>query len=503
MPGKALIYQLERARRATNQQFSSDVGASRKRCERLLDFVREAWPVLLPDTPYVYGWHIGLLARHLEAVTHGEMLAKGLDNRLLMNVPPGSMKSLLVSVFWPAWEWTLYPHLQYITASFRDDFCKRDSRRFSALVRSDWYQQRWPVDITSLGDMRTANARGGWREALPFGSLTGGRADRLILDDPHSVDGAESDADRERATIRFRESASLRLNDPAASAIVIIMQRLHQQDISGVIEQYKLGYVHVMLPMRFEPERACETPFGKDVRTTEGELLFPERFSEAVVERDELTISAHAVASQFQQRPTPRGGLTFKRHWFKMCDAAPEACRWVRGWDLAATEKDKGAFTVGVLVGRHKPTRQFYIKNVVRARIGNPEAMIVNTAAQDGKFVEIDLPQDPGAAGKIQARSLIAALVGYNAHCSPESGDKVQRSMPVAAQAEAGNVSIVRGEWNNAFLDEIEMFPAGYKDQVDALSRAFSRFTGGQGDGIAGPIIISSKRTYVGDHPEN
>jgi predicted phage terminase large subunit-like protein len=502
LPSLAEI-QAERRRRSTSHQLSSDIDSVKARCKSLAGFVREAWSILLPETPYNHNWHIDLICLHLEAISSGAFLARGLENRLLINVPPGTMKSLLVCVFWPAWEWCNRPNLQYIATSYREDFCVRDSNRFRKLVSSDWYQRHWPIGFVKDGETIIENERGGFRQTVPFSSLTGGRADRLLIDDPHSIDTAESDAERDKATMRFRESATNRLNDPKTSAIVVVMQRLHEKDISGVILALKMPYVQIMLPMRFEPERRCTTPFGEDIRTKEGELLFLDRFPRAVVDRDEAAMGAYAVAGQDQQRPSPRGGLLFKRTWFKVLKAAPANLRRVRGWDLAASEDKHSAYTAGVLLGHDQPKRQFYIENVVRERVPNPEPTIINTASQDGRDVEIDLPQDPGGAGKIQARALIGALAGYNAFSSPESGDKIARADPVAAQAQAGNIFVIEGPWNDAFFEELEKFPTGqYKDQVDALSRAFGRFILTPGSAIVGPVIIGGVSGYFGDHPQ-
>ena len=495
----------EKARRSIERQAKIEGRSVEKQCATLAGFVRQAWPVLFPDTPYVHGWHIDFICQHLESITRGVFLEKGYDNRLLANVPPSTMKSLLVSVFWPAWEWGScgLAHLQYITTSFREDFCLRDARRMRTLVMSTWYQQHWGdrVKLVNTGEGHIENSAGGWRQAVAFGSLTGGKCDRLILDDPHSVDGAESDKDRDRAVLRFRESATTRLNDPRRSAIVVIMQRLHEKDIAGTIISLKLKYVHIMLPMRFEIDRRCVTPLGEDPRTIAGELLFPERFPRDIVDRDERTMGAYATASQHQQRPAPRGGLLFKTHWFKFVKAVPGNCRRIRGWDLAASETEGAAFTCGVRIAYDPALRHFYIENVVRERVSNPEPLMKRIAATDGNQCEISLPQDPGAAGKIQARSIIASLVGYNAYASPETGDKETRARPVAAQAEAGNVSIVEADWNEAFMDELAKFPAGaFKDQVDALSRAFSRFVMQTPAPIYMPQILRAPKQYHGDY---
>jgi hypothetical protein len=224
--------------------------AIREQCKPLVGFIRAAWPHIpeLADKPYVHGWHIDVISLHLEAISSGKLLEMGYQNRFLANIPPGTMKSLLCSVFWPAWEWTQDPSLQFIATSYRDDFCNRDTSRMRALVCSEWYQMLWGkdhevngklvrgVEMVARGDSRISNTAGGWREGVPFGSLTGSRADRIILDDPSSVDTAESDAQRNRTALRFRESVPLRLNNPQKSAIVVIMQRLHVDDVSGIIE---------------------------------------------------------------------------------------------------------------------------------------------------------------------------------------------------------------------------------------------------------------------------
>jgi hypothetical protein len=232
---------------------------ARERCKTLAGFIREFFPLLHPGQPYVHSWNIDFLCAHLEAITFGNFLALGLSNRLLANVPPGTMKSLLVNVFWPAREWGPcgLSWLQYVATSHRDDLCARDSRRMRAVVESDKYQTLWPMRLIRAAEMSFENDKGGWRESIPIGSLTGGRGHRLLIDDPHSIDGSESEATRERTVRNFRESASQRMADPATSAIVLIMQRLHQGDLSGVAVDEGFGYVQVMLPMEFEPDRCC------------------------------------------------------------------------------------------------------------------------------------------------------------------------------------------------------------------------------------------------------
>ena len=442
--------------------------------ESLAEFAQLAWPILEPATPLKWGWALDAICQHLEAVTAGEI------TRLLMNVPPGSMKSLLCGVIWPAWEWGPkgMPEKRFLGTAHSQSLAVRDSMKCRRLIGSEWYQARWPIALTSDQNAKTKfeNDKTGFREAMAFTSMTGSRGDRVILDDPISADNANSEAELENARITFTETLPTRVNSDR-SAIVVIMQRLHEKDTSGVILDMGLKYEHLMIPMRYEEERACSTGIGwEDPRSTDGELMFPERFPETQVDELERTLGSYGTAGQLQQRPAPRGGGMFKREWLQVVEAAPVTCRWVRGWDLAATEGANAAFTAGVLLGRDLDGRLF-VADVVRAQAGpaRVEALLKATASLDGAKVRGSIPQDPGQAGKSQVRHLIAMLAGYDYRASPESGDKETRAAPLAAQAEAGNLFLVRGEWNRDFVDELTTFPVGkFKDQVDALSRAFS-----------------------------
>lgn len=450
----------------------------------LADFAKLAWHVLEPSTPLRWGWALDAICQHLEAVTKGEI------KRLLMNVPPGTMKSLLTGVIFPAWEWgpAGMPQRRFLGTAHKQDLAIRDAMKCRRLIQSRWYQERWPVELVTDNNakLRFENTATGFREAMAFTSMTGARGDRVILDDPLSADDANSEAALTAAEVTFTEALPTRVNNED-SAIIVIMQRLHERDTSGVILERDLGYTHLCLPMRFEEERRCSTGIGfTDPRKTDGELLFPERFPEAQVAELEKTLGSYATAGQLQQRPVPRGGGMFRRDWFEVVPAAPAGCRWVRGWDLAATADANAAWTAGVLIGKAADGR-FYIADATRIQ-GSPaevERLLVNTAAQDDAAygrVQGSIPQDPGQAGKSQAQYLIRQLAGRSYRATPESGDKVTRADPLASQAEAGNVLIVAGPWNREFLGELTMFPNGkFKDQVDAASRAFAELVQPEG----------------------
>lgn len=453
----------------------------------LASFARLAWPILEPATPLKWGWALDSICAHLEAVSAGEI------KRLLMNVPPGSMKSLLTGVIWPAWEWGPggKESIRYLATAHKQDLAVRDNMKARRLIQSRWYQRLWPVMLTSDQNAKTKfeNAATGFREAMAFTSMTGSRGDRVILDDPHSVDDANSPTKLEGDILTFREALPSRVNNDE-SAIIIIMQRLHERDVSAVA--LDLGYEHLCIPMRYEIGRSRHVVGNSDPRENDGELMFPERFSEKQVEELERSLGTYASAGQLQQRPAPREGGLFKRGWFKFLEAKPSGPRrYVRAWDLAATKKatsNNPDWTAGVIMSRGQDGI-FLIEGVERLR-GSPMDVvdaIKSRAATDGRSVTIRLPQDPGQAGKAQAEQMVRDLAGYPVKVERPTGEKATRAMPAAAQAEAGNVAILktgdpdRDAWIEPFLDEVTMFPgAAHDDQVDAFADALSELALGQ-----------------------
>lgn len=493
-----------------------------------------------PDMGFVHGWAVAAICDALTAVTNGEI------TRLLINVPPGCTKSMTTNVFWPAWEWgpRNLPHHRYISAAYANELSIRDNLRGRDLMLSEWYRGHWGDRFAFKGDqnakMRYENDHAGWRQASSTGAgLTGHRGDRIILDDPHAVRDVESDAVREDALRWFSETLPTRLNKLGKSAIIVIMQRVHERDVSGLILAKELGYEHLMLPMEFEPERRCfvsfqpshvdveprrvfwhpsensalacwrpeppdpekvpvprsEERYDIDPRTEDGELLWPERFDQAAVDELKAAFRAwggtYAEAGQLQQRPAPRGGGMFKREDFVILDEAPpRGGRVVRGWDLAAT-KDGGKFSAGGKVTIDKQGR-VVILDMLRKQ-GSPgevEELIRVAARQDGSGVQQDFPQDPGQAGKAQVAAFAKMLHGVDMTSSPETGKKEDRARPLAAQAEAGNLCLVRAPWNDALINEATLFPNGeYSDQIDAISRAYSN-------------LLRRKAKRVGGTPE-
>jgi predicted phage terminase large subunit-like protein len=445
----------------------------------LSTFTKQAWHVLEPAQPYVHGWHMDAIAEHLEAVTSGQI------NRLLINIPPGTMKSMSVCVFWPAWEWgpRRMPSMRFIGASHEEGLATRDNVKMRRLVQSRWYQARWPIKMTGDQNAKTyfENENTGWRQACPVKSMTGRRGDRVAWDDPHSVEDAHSHAALEEANRVFRETLPTRLNNPKSSAIIVVMQRLSDKDVSGLILSKEIGYDHLCLPMEFDGRRKATSIGYVDPRSVEGDLLFPARFPRSVVERDKKIMGPYAVAGQFQQQPAPPTGGEFETSMLQVVDAVPAGVmQWARGWDLGATE-GAGDYTVGVRIGS-LPDGRYIIAGVAREQYGTAkrDALIKNTADGDSMgLVMQSLPQDPGQAGKGQVAGLTAMLAGHVVHSSPETGDKVVRARPLASQVNVGNVMLLRGAWNQDFIDELQLFPNGrFDDQVDAAARGFQALLG-------------------------
>jgi len=300
----------------------------------------------------------------------------------------------------------------------------------------------------------------------------------IIIDDPHKADEARSDVIRAGVIDWFQTTLESRKNSPD-TPIIVIMQRLHEKDLAGWLLGAKPG---------IEPggngevwESLCLSVWNDD-----NTPLWPEKHSAEALERMERAAS-YVFAGQYRQRPAPPDGGLFKPDRIEIIDALPagQAIRWVRGWDLAATEQSTKSsdpdWTAGGKLGQLADGR-YVIADMARLREGpdKRDAALKTTASRDGRSVKISLPQDPGQAGKTQALALTRLLAGYSVHTSLESGDKVTRAEPLASQVNVGNVLMLRGPWNDELINEMRMFPNGaHDDQVDSLSRGFEALLGG------------------------
>lgn len=486
-------YLAEVARRVRQEKLEEaqhDAETVRRRCQSFAEFVREAWSIIEPTTPLKWSWHLDAMCLHLEAISRGQ-----LTPRLIINVPPGSSKSTIVTVLWQAYEWGPLGKRghRFVSTSYDLVNVKRDTAKTLAVVTSDWYQELWPeVAMKTKGVLSFSNTATGSRLGVAFKSVTGKRGDRLVIDDPHSLLGAESETERDTAVRGFIEGGLNRINDWETSAIVIVMQRLHTDDLTGALLAKPFGFIHLMIPMEFEPARRCTTPLqvpdgkgGKkdwtDPRSYDGELMDPVRVPPAANAINKLT-GDYAYNGQYQQRPAPREGGMFKVEKIDIVERCPPGGDTCAGWDFAGSKRKKSPYTARVLMTRIGG--DVYVRDVVRKQT-NPtdlNAMLAEVSVEDRNRVPdvlISIPQDPAQAGKYQKWAFADILFGFKFKATPETGDKETRAEPFAALVGAERVHLVRGDWNHDFIEELRNFPAGsLKDQVDAASRAFGELAG-------------------------
>ena len=254
-------------------------------CEdSLLDFVKTFWHVVDPKQPFQSGWVVEAICAHLEAVSRGEL------KRLLINVWPGTSKSSLLDIFLPAWEWgpRNRPAERYICASYSAHLTERDNSRFLRVVTSPLYREFWGdrVHLVKTGVQKVENRETGWKIATSVGGVgTGERGTRVLIDDPNNVNDVESKTMRDATNFWFREVMPDRLASLTDSAVVVIQQRTHEDDVSGQILEHELGYEHLQIPAEYDPARHCRTSIGwEDPRTEAGELGWPERFPRSALD---------------------------------------------------------------------------------------------------------------------------------------------------------------------------------------------------------------------------
>jgi predicted phage terminase large subunit-like protein len=432
-----------------------------------------------------------IVAEHLEAVERGEI------KRLMIFAPPQHGKSELSTRRFPAWYFGKNPDKGVISASYNGDFAKDFGRNVRDIILSKPYHNVFP-DIKIREDNRAADRweleQGGKYFSVGVATGTTGKGAHLFLIDDPIKDRKEADSvgKREDHWNWYRDVVFTRLQENAA--VVMTLTRWHFDDLAGralqLAEQGKgQGWVVLRLPALATPRRDPETKIpilnpdgsvpGDMLGRMPNEPLAPNRFSyEALKEKQEVS-GERSWSAMYQQVPMSEEGGLFQTSWFgDHSGPFPQKRTRVRAWDLGATVD--GDYTVGVLMSRDADGI-FYIENVTRMR-GSPlevERLILRTAAEDGRSVQIRLPQDPGQAGVAQISNLTRKLAGYRVKAQRPTGSKVTRAEPFAAMVEAGNVKLGNGFWRDLFLEEASTFPLGtHDDQIDAAADAFNALLG-------------------------
>jgi predicted phage terminase large subunit-like protein len=431
------------------------------------------------------------------------------------------MKSLAVAVFWPAWVWLTHPATRFLYASYSQQLSNRDSMRCRRLIESRGtttamrddetegtllerigYQgllalledEPWRLAGDQNAKQRFENTASGYRIATSVGgTATGEGGDVIVIDDPHKADEAESDTVRESVLDWHDGTMATRLNDPKRGARVLIMQRLHQRDLTGhLLEQGE--WTHLCLPAQYEPNHPFVWP--DDPRTTEGEPLWPDHVPPSELERLERSLGSYRAAGQLQQRPAPAEGGILKRRWWRFYDRATEALPHfttiAQSWDTSFTDTENSSFVVGQLWGCFGADR--YLLHQVRARMDFTQTLrAIRDLTDWGRRNHPEQAARPiyvenKANGPAIISQLHASIPGVIA-VDPE-GDKVARAHAIAPLVEAGNVHLpgaanadgsdcdrtVTPQWVQTLIDECADFPnSDHDDQVDALSQALRR----------------------------
>jgi predicted phage terminase large subunit-like protein len=500
--------------------------------QSLTRFTQGAWPQL-ERKKYLHNWHIDALAEHLEAVAKRQL------KRLIINVPFRTMKSTLVNVAFPAWTWTHQPGHQFLCGSHAEKLAIRDNLKHRRLVASPWYRERWGEKFSLSADqnqkLRFENDQGGYRIAFGMTSgITGDGGDTVIIDDPHDRDSAQSEKERETALETFDQSVITRLNDPDDSAIVVIMQRLHENDLSGhLLAGSGDDWEHLMLPMEYDPARHCVTSIGfSDPRGSDedgnplsvaereehaGELLWKERFSPETVASLSTTLGPYGTSGQLQQMPTPAGGGLIKRQYWEMWDADAAANMGVKvsedgtpqyppfefvvaSADTAYTEKEENdptGFTIwGVFRDRNEMPRVMLIwawakhcelHGKVQDRLPSENKRdfdrrsmktwgLVEWIAYSCRRFRVDKLLIEAKASGITVAQEMKRLYkedGWSIELVKPVGDKVARAHAVEPSFAAGLIYAPDMEWAEKVIAECETFPKGtHDDLVDSTTQA-------------------------------
>lgn len=468
----------------------------------LWEFVNQAWPVLNPGRKFKDNWHIGAICEHLTAVRLGQI------RNLVINQPPRTTKSTVANVCFPSWIWADEPWFQFLCISHAEKLAMRDNVAMRRLVTSPWYTSKFSNFRLTTDQNQKGRYENDWSgHRIAFGMLSGGTGeggDGIIFDDPMDRDNAFSEAERLSSLEAFDEKWSTRINDPSTGWRVVVMQRLHEADVSGHCLA-DLGYEHLCLPMHFDPDRKVVTSIGwSDPRTEPQELLWPEHFPESAVKDLEAQLG-HAAAGQLEQRPAPRGGSIVKVHWLRywqypgqnlppvqvrlddatiwecaVCDLPSDWDEEIQSWDMSFKDKSTSSKVAGAIWGRKGATA--YLRDQVCELMDfSATSKSVLSMCQRWPSVYTKLVES-----KANGPAIVSALrdiVGGFVEIEPD-GSKEARLYSCQPNFEGGNVVVPHPSlfpWVNAYVAELTTFPASaFDDQVDQTTQALTRLIVGK-----------------------
>ena len=465
-----------------------------EKCRRsLAEFFRQSWHVYEPQTDLKWSWVLETICNHAQALLEDRLIRNGkVIRNLVINVPPGTSKSTAISVCLPAWMWIRNPAWRGLFASGNDSVATRDSIKCRALLDSDWYramfQPQWRFSRDQNAKTHYQNTKTGFRQALSAGAVVvGQRGDDVVVDDPNDTKGGE--ADRNQVITWWDDAMWNRLNDLATGHRLIIQQRVHEEDLTGhVLDREPANWAVLIIRMEYETPKPPKdgrpgdpdflpTPglHWVDPRTTEGELMFPERFPAEVVDAQKVVLGTTGTAGQLQQRPAPKGGLIFKDQFvrFYKTGSEPEFIRRFLSADTAFSKEKTADFSVILAAAEcNIPGRTgLWLIDLWRSQVGFPELK-----AQAKVMAAKHHPDSFLIEDKASGQSLIQELerdTTFPVVKVKVSTDKSTRGHAAAPSWEAGRIWLPEdAPWVADFLAELYAFPQGKKDdQVDTLTQ--------------------------------
>jgi len=433
-------------------------------------FLRKSFGTLTPGQEYVPAPALGLIADALEKVRHGQI------RRLIINMPPRSLKSIAASVAFPAFVLGHDPKQRIICVSYSRDLSKKHSNDFRAVLESPWYRDIFPH--TRIGDAKNTESeieltRRGFRLATSVGgTLTGRGGNIIIIDDPLKPDDAMSESKRTAANLWFNNTLFSRLDDKRTGAIIVVMQRVHQDDLTGFLLDQSDEWKVLSLPAIAEHDEAIPLSNGGIFTRKSGEALFPEREPLWLLEMMKRQIGSEPFSAQYQQAPVPPGGAMIKRDWIRRYKNLPPPSEHImieQSWDTASKGGPDNDWSVCTTWLRCQGKRS-YLLHVWRQRVDYPTLKTqVIALAEYWKARRILVEDTAAGVAPIQElRSEVSGIVAIK----PE-GDKQARVSIASAKIQAGEVFFPeRSEWLPDLEAELFAFPGSrHDDQCDSISQ--------------------------------
>lgn len=432
---------------------------------KLSVFTQRAFHTVDPGANYLHNWHIDCISEYLEACARRDI------KRLIINVPPRYMKSISCTVAFPAWLLGRNPSERILTASYSQQLSTKHSLDTRRVLQAKWYQDVFPdVELAKDENQKTRfeTTHKGHRIATSVGgSSTGEGGDFLIVDDPHNPMQAASDVQRLTALDWFDQTFSSRLNNKKEGVIIVVMQRLHDEDLTGHLLK-KGGWQHLCLPAIAEKKEIIQ--IGNFYKEREvGDFLHADREGKTELDRTKIELGSYAFAGQYQQTPVPSDGGLFKKQWFQLYTQPPTEGRIVQSWDTAVKASQLNDFSVCTTWQEGKDG--YYLLDVLQRRMEYPELkkqVVLHHAKWNADVVLVEDKASGQSLLQDLRQSTKIATIAIN-----PTVDKITRAVAISAMVEAGKVFLpAEALWLDDFLSEFLSFPlSAHDDQVDSTTQ--------------------------------